>query len=112
MKKLAAISPAALRHQSNQALAREICPVGKCRVAVRGLALSKSRSTIRLNAMAQVRAETIAPKISPTVFSPGQPCSSRAATTIAARANGRAKTVWENLTKAAHFFSKDKLEDG
>src|SRR5947207_628484 len=73
--------------------ASETCPAGKCRVAVRGLALSNFRSTIRLKAMAQVRAETIAPRIRPTIFSPGQPCSSRAATTIAASANGRAKTV-------------------
>ena len=59
---------------------------------------------MRLKAMAQVRAQTIAARISPNVRQPGQPRLSRAATAIAARANGRAKTVWENFTKEAHFW--------
>ena len=70
--------------QSAHALAREICPAGRWRFAVRGFAASNPRSTIRLNAIAQVRAQNIASRISPKVRQPGQPRLSRAATTIAA----------------------------
>src|SRR5271154_2644618 len=98
--------------QSVQALAREISPVGRWRRAVRGLALSNSRSTMRLNAMAQVRAQTIAATMRPKVFQPGQPWRSRAATTIAASANGSAKTGWKSFTKEAHLGSWEKGEEG
>jgi hypothetical protein len=56
-----------------------------------------------LNAIAQVRAQTIAARISANTLHPGHPRVSRAATTIAAIANGRAKIVWLNFTNSAHF---------
>src|SRR5919109_5300081 len=96
-RKLAPTNPTALHAQSAQAPGNETRPVGKWRMAVRGLARSNSRSTIRLNVMAQVRAQTIASRIRPKTRQPGQPFCSRAATTIDARANGNAKSVWENL---------------
>ena len=114
---------APLRMQSVQALAREIVPAGRCRLRVRGLAASNLRSTIRLKAMAQVRAVTMAIRISPNNFQPGQPrskatraaCSAsgrrawaaRAASTVAAMAKGRAKTVCDNFTKSAHFSKRE-----
>ena len=64
---------------------------------------------MRLNAMAQVRAQTIAARISPKVFQPGQPRLSRAATTMAASANGSAKTVCENRTNEPHFLIKENI---
>src|SRR5579859_2081467 len=97
------------------ALAREICPVGKWRLAVRGLSASNLRSTMRLNAMAQVRAQTMAARISRNFSQPGQPRLSRAATIIAASANGSAKTVCGKRTKLPHFRSEDrgwKIESG
>ncbi len=60
-----ATNPAAERTHSKMALASEICPAGRCRLAVRGLSASNFRSTMRLNAIAQVRAQTIAARISP-----------------------------------------------
>src|SRR5580693_953599 len=66
---------------------------------------------MRLNAIAQVRAQTMAVRISAKVFHPGQPWVSRAATAIEASAKGRAKTVWESLTKPAHFERERKGED-
>src|SRR6187455_2302825 len=89
--------------QSIQALTNEILPDGRWRVAVRGLSASNLRSTIRLKAMAQVRAQTIAARISRKVRQPGQPRFSLAATTIEANANGSAKTVCESLTNSAQF---------
>src|SRR6266508_82744 len=85
-RKLAAMNPATLNAHNDQAPASETRPVGRWRIAVRGLAWSNSRSAIRLNAMAQVRAQTIAARIRPNVRQPGQPFRSRAATTIDARA--------------------------
>ena len=58
---------------------------------------------MRLNAIAHVRAQIIAARISPKIFQPGQPRFSRAATSIAASANGSAKTVCEKRTNEAHF---------
>ena len=84
-------------------------PLGKWRLAVRGFSASNLRSTIRLNAIAQVRAQTIAARISPKVFQPGQPRLFRAATSIAASANGNAKTVCENLTNEAHFLMEENI---
>src|SRR5436190_853212 len=93
---------AALRRQSDQALAREIRPAGRWRVAVRGFSLSKWRSTMRLKDMAQVRAVTTAPMMRRKVCQPGQPRFWRAATDIEARAKGSAKTVWDSLTNWPH----------
>ena len=53
--------------------------MGKWRIDVRGLALSNSRSTMRLKAMAHVRAHTIANRIREKTRTPGQPRCSRAA---------------------------------
>src|SRR5213594_394327 len=100
----------ALKAHSVQAPGKEIRPIGRWRRAVRGLALSNSRSTIRLNDIAHVRAQTIAKRMSPNVRQPGQPLRSRAATTIDARAKGRAKTVWENLTKLPHLVIRENME--
>ena len=50
---------AALKTHNAHAEVTEICPEGKCRVAVRGFRASKWRSTMRLNAIAQVRAAAI-----------------------------------------------------
>src|SRR6185295_10883371 len=58
---------------------------------------------MRLNAIAQVRAQTMAARMSRNFCHPGQPFVSRAATTIEASANGNAKTVWENRTNSAHL---------
>src|SRR5213594_1432549 len=102
--------PKPLSKQSTQALAKEISPVGRCRLAVRGFALSKGRSTIRLNAIAQVRAQTMAARIKPKVRQPGQPRWSRAATAMEASAKGSAKTVWDSLTKEAHLVMRVSIE--
>ncbi len=85
------------------ALAKEIWPLGKWRFFVRGFKASNFRSTMRLNAIAHVRAQTIAARINPNTRQPGQPRLPRAATNIAASANGSAKTVCENRTKEPHF---------
>src|SRR5260370_26061062 len=103
---------AAERVQSKMALAREICPLGRCRFLVRGLSATNLRSTMRSKAIAHVRAQTIAAKISPNVRQPGQPRLSRAATSIAASANGSAKTVCENRTNEAHFRKTEQMADG
>ena len=58
---------------------------------------------MRLNAIAHVRAQTIAARINPQILQPGQPRLSRAATTMAASANGSAKIVCENRTNDPHF---------
>src|SRR6266446_1271790 len=97
------MSPKPLSKQSTHALAKEISPAGRWRLAVRGFALSKWRSTIRLNDIAQVRAQTMAARIKPKVRQPGQPRWSRAETTMEASAKGRAKMVCESLTKEAHL---------
>ena len=89
--------------QSKIALASEIWPAGKWRFLVRGFSASNLRSTIRLNAIAHVRAQTIAVKISRNVLQPGQPRLSRAATIIAASANGSANTVCEKRTNEPHL---------
>ena len=51
----------------------------------------------------RVRAQTIAARIRPNVCQPGQPWLSRAATAIAASANGSANTVWLNRTNSPHL---------
>src|SRR2546429_2889213 len=65
---------------------------------------------MRLKVIAQVRAQSIAARIRPNVRQPGQPRWSRAATTMEARANGSAKTVWENLTNEAHLMNAENIE--
>ena len=109
-RKLKKTRPKPLSAHSAHALASEICPVGKWRFAVRGFSLSNSRSTIRLNAIAQVRAQSIAARIRPNVRQPGQPRWSRAATTMDANANGSAKMVWEKRTKDSHLLMKENIE--
>jgi hypothetical protein len=52
---------------------------------------------MRLNAIAQVRAQNMAARMSRKTRHPGHPWRSRAATAIDARAKGSANTVWENL---------------
>src|ERR1035437_4648667 len=102
-RKLTPTSPAADRAQRVPAVNKLIWPVGRWRPAVRGFSASNLRSTMRLKAMAQVRAQTIAASTRAKVRQPGQPRWSRAATAMAASANGKAKAVWENLTKEAHL---------
>src|SRR5437016_3040871 len=87
-----------------------IRPVGRCRMEVRGFNASNFRSTIRLNAIAHVRAQTMAVTMSASFGHPGQPRFSRAATAIAARAKGMAKRVWENLMKAAQFLMAENMQ--
>jgi len=77
---------------------------------VRGFSASNFRSTIRLKAIAQVRAQTIAVTMSASLGQPGHPRFSRAATAMAARAKGMAKRVWENLMKAAQFLIMENME--
>src|SRR6188508_1519144 len=60
--------------------------------------------------MAQVRAQTIATRIRPNVRQPGQPRFSRAATTMAARAKGRAKIVCEKRTKESHLLIEENIQ--
>src|ERR1041385_9159266 len=87
-KKLAPTKPnAALTHKIT-APARLIWPVGKCRAAVRGLRASNLRSTIRLKAIAHVRAQTMAARMKRKVRQPGQPRLARAATSMAASVKG------------------------
>src|SRR5215469_7610579 len=64
--------------------------INLCLPAVRGFSLSISQSATRLNAMAAVRANTIARRISKTIRALGIP---RAATIIDPAANGSAKIV-------------------
>src|SRR2546429_9038978 len=65
---------------------------------------------MRLNDIAQVRAQTIAARMRPNVRQPGQPRWSRAATTIDARAKGSAKTVCEKRTKDSHLLMNENIE--
>src|SRR5437667_7638420 len=104
-QKLAASRPSPDKIHKIVALSRLILPVGNGRPAVRGFNASNLRSTMRLNDIAHVRAQTIAATISANVRHPGQPRLSRAATTIAARAKGRAKRVWESLTNSDQVFN-------
>ena len=66
------------------------CPAGRARPAVRGLAASIRRSTSRLNAIAALRAPTMATTIQKTVRHEGHP---PAASSIPRKANGRANSV-------------------
>src|SRR5712691_4525477 len=108
-QKLAANKPKPDRIHKMVALSRLICPVGSGRPAVRGFNASNLRSTMRLKDIAHVRAQTIAAKINANVRQPGQPRWSRAATTMAARAKGRAKIVWESLTNSAKVLKAGNL---
>src|SRR5215213_7296213 len=58
---------------------------------------------MRLKAMAQVRAQTMAARIRPNLFQPGHPRFSRAASAIAAKANGSANIVCEKRTNSPHL---------
>ena len=106
---LAAVSPAPEIAHNKTALVSEISPAGRWRLVVRGLSASNLRSTMRLKAIAQVRAQIIARRMSPNVRQPGQPRLSRAATHIAASAKGKAKTVCEKRTKEAHFWIAENI---
>jgi hypothetical protein len=64
---------------------------------------------MRLKLIAHVRAQTIAARISPKVLQPGQPRWSRAATTIAANAKGKAKAVCEKRTNESHLLRKENI---
>src|ERR1019366_3351717 len=64
---------------------------------------------MRLNAIAHVRAQTIAARISPNMRQPGQPRFSRAAISIAASANGNAKIVCEKRTNESHLLIKENI---
>jgi len=66
---------------------------------------------MRLNAIAQVLAQTIAARISAKVRQPGHPWLLRAATAIAANAKGSAKTVCENFTKEPQRLSKETISE-
>src|SRR5207302_11316350 len=96
--------PAPDKTQRITAFSRLICFAGRWRVAVRGFSASNLRSAMRLKAMAQVRAQTIAARISPKIRQPGQPRFSRAATAMAASAKGSANKVWEKRTNEAHLW--------
>ena len=82
-----------------QANPRDRRPVGKCRMLVRGLRASISKSTSRLKAMAAERAHTIAITIQNSLraISPPPEPLSRKASRAPVRANGRAKTECSNL---------------
>src|SRR5690606_28383670 len=108
---LTVTNAAALSAHSAIALPSEIRPVGRWRSAVRGFIASKCRSTIRLKLIAHVRAVTRAATTRRNTRQPGQPRSSRAATTIAASATGIAKIVWLSLTKDAHSRAVRIMED-
>ncbi len=65
---------------------------------------------MRLKAMAQVRAQTIAAKIRRKILEPGQPRVARAATIIEASAKGSAKIVCDNFTKLENFLIWENIE--
>jgi hypothetical protein len=67
---------------------------------------------MRLNDMAQVRAQNIAARISRNVRQPGQPWFPRAATAMEATANGSANTVCDSLTNPAQRRRALAGEDG
>src|SRR5208282_1740674 len=79
--------------QKAAADATETRPAGMSRSFVRGFRASMSRSAIRLNAIADERAPTIAPTIQKRVGRGGTPPD---ANTAERSAKGSAKTVWEN----------------
>src|SRR5882762_2538720 len=76
----------------------ESAPVASARWAVRGFALSKRTSAMRLTVMAALRAATMATMIQSNCFQVGQPwVLKRAASRAPVRANGKAKTECSNL---------------
>ena len=76
--------------QNAAAAGTDTAPEGISRRAVRGFTASTSRSTIRLNAIAEERAPTIATRIQRIVPAFGKP---PAASTAERRAKGSAKIV-------------------
>lgn len=70
-----ATNPAEDSTVSIQALNKLMRPAGRCLLRVRGFCLSNLRSTMRLKAIAHVRAVTIAAMIRRNIFQPGQPRS-------------------------------------
>ena len=91
-------APAAITNATDEiatksvAAGREIRPRGISRIAVRGLAASKSASTRRLNPIAALRAATIATTIQ--ITEPHENGTRRAASSAPVSANGSAKTEW------------------
>src|SRR5688500_15774149 len=75
-----------------QACAPDNWPVGISRFAVRGLSASQRASTMRLKAIAALRANTIASTIHSTRI--GATGRSAAASSAPTSANGSAKTEW------------------
>ena len=69
-------------------------PAGMARIAVRGLSASMPASATRLNAIAQLRAPTMATSIQPRTPHGGTPPAAKKALMTA---NGSAKTVCSNL---------------
>ena len=78
MNPAATRKPTPLRTHSIQALNRLISPDGRWRSAVRGFFASNWRSTIRLNAIAHVRAQIRQMTISINSLTPGKPYSTTA----------------------------------
>src|SRR6185369_6532448 len=71
-----------------------ICPAGIAREAVRGFFASISASISLFSPMAAVRAPIMASRIQSACAADGSP---RAASRAPVKANGSAKSVWENL---------------
>src|SRR6478672_7806032 len=86
----ATTSRAALAAVNRTTAAGLTSPAGSARPAVRGLAASIRRSTSRLNAIAALRAPTMATTIQATVRQGGHPPAARS---IPRKANGSAKRV-------------------
>ena len=72
-------------------------------MAVRGLALSNLRSTIRLKAMAQVRAQPSPPQSSRNTRQPGQPWFARAATAMEAKRERQGKNRMRQFNELSVF---------
>ena len=68
-------------------------PVGKCRLAVRGLAASRWRSARRLNAIAALRAKTMHTRMPASSNHENCPLDRHARAALK-RANGSANSVW------------------
>src|SRR5690606_14565938 len=106
MNQVATMKAEAFKTRKPRTWRRLRTPAGKWRPAVRGLSLSISASARRLKAMAVFRQVTMQTRISAKVLGDGMP---PAAQTMAAKAKGRAKRVWENLTRPKKCFRPERL---
>src|SRR5262245_51007893 len=96
-KKLAApTNPIAHTAVKSHTAAVDSWPLGRCRIAVRGLAASKCRSARRLNAMAVLRASTMHARISPSSNHENPSGFECHASTAPIKAKGSANSVWLN----------------